>query len=159
MQTSKHGETRRVTQPTKQCRRKRVSEQESRVHDKYGETRHLAFFKLRRHDAGGCWQGLWTSFQCHLVQVHLTARGHSKSNFKSQCKDRTPRQPTVMQRNSDDKLEFSLKQNRSKNVTQKRRDKHGESRCRGKNWWPALKDSNTTNKRVLKCGEQVYTRF
>ena len=26
-------------------------------------------------------------------------------------------------------------------------------------WWLALKDSNTTISRVLKCGEQVYTRF
>ena len=36
------------------------------------------------------------------------------------------------QRNSDDKLELSFKQNRSKSVKQKRRDKHVETRCRGK---------------------------
>ena len=73
----KHGETRCVTQPTKQCRCKRVSEQKLRIHDIYGETRYLPFFskkKFWRQDAAGCWKGLWTSFQCHLVQVHLTAR-------------------------------------------------------------------------------------
>ena len=43
VQTSQHGETRRVTQPIKQCRRKRVSEQRLKVHDKYGETRYLVF--------------------------------------------------------------------------------------------------------------------
>ena len=48
----------------------------------------LSIFYFRRHDAGRCCLGLWTSFQCHLVQVHLTARGHTKSNFKSQCKVR-----------------------------------------------------------------------
>ena len=44
VQTSKYGETRHVTQPIKQCRRKRVSKQKLRVHDKYGETRYLSFF-------------------------------------------------------------------------------------------------------------------
>ena len=41
-----HGETRRVTQPIKQRRRERVSEQKLRVHDKYGETRYSAFFSF-----------------------------------------------------------------------------------------------------------------
>ena len=54
------------------------------------------------------------------------------------------RQPTVMQRNSDDKLEFSFEQNRSKSVKQKRRDKHGETRCRGKFDDLHWKASNTT---------------
>ena len=34
-----YGETRFVTQPIKQCRRKGVSEQKLRIHDKYAETR------------------------------------------------------------------------------------------------------------------------
>ena len=40
----KYGETRVVTQPIKQCRRKRVSEPKLRIHDKYGETR-IFFFE------------------------------------------------------------------------------------------------------------------
>ena len=57
VQTSKHGETRRVTQPIKQCRRQRVSEQKLRVHDKYGETRYQHFFKTYFEDMMrvGCW--------------------------------------------------------------------------------------------------------
>ena len=56
VQTSKHGETRGVTQPIKQCGRKRVSEQKLRIHDKYGETRYLAIFQeifedMMRRDA------------------------------------------------------------------------------------------------------------
>ena len=99
----KHGETRCVIQPIVQCRCKRVSEQKLKVHDKYGETRYSAFFEFRKHDAGGCWQGLWTSFQCRIVQVHLTALGHSKSNVLSPSAEaESPRQPTVMQRKFDD---------------------------------------------------------
>ena len=52
----KHWETRTVTQPIKQCRRKRVSEQKLRIHDKYGETRmyiYIYIYIYRRHDAGG----------------------------------------------------------------------------------------------------------
>ena len=41
--------------------------------------------------------------------------GETRSQIWSpNAKVESPRQPTVMQRNSDDKLEFSFKQNRSK---------------------------------------------
>ena len=41
-------ETRIVTQPIKQCRRKGVSEQKLRIHDKYGETRFFFFEDMMR---------------------------------------------------------------------------------------------------------------
>ena len=38
------------------------------------------------------------------------------------AKAKSPRHPTVMQRNSDEKLEFFSRQNRTKSAKQKRRD-------------------------------------
>ena len=71
-------------------------------------------------------------FSMSLTPSASESRDTFSQILSPRAKAESPRQPTVMQRNSDDKLEFSFKQNRSKSVKQKRRDKLGETRCRGK---------------------------
>ena len=98
-----------MTQPIKQCRRKRVSEQKLRVHDKYGETRYMMLGDADE-DFGQVFNVTWS--KCTLQP------GDTRSQ--------------ILSPSANGKLEFSLKQNRSKRVKQKRRNKHGETRCRGK---------------------------